>query len=342
MCIFAFPVESVSNTRIAIMKTPNNLQLTVYENSVATSVAGGNVMILPVPNRERVEMVDLSQIGWSWSEIDTCYFPQNRDKYPVAAAGFSFGMQLQSNAPLPVTRCGGYDVSYAPTLQDMARINASVFVLPKDIETVLKTHYGQGFGFVVCKFKPGRTAGHPIAYTHGTLENGTLFIPTRHEHGATQVVGNERTVHDGVRCDSCDEYPIQGLRWKCQTCPDFDFCDDCFKQDKQQHRSRHFFACIERPLQQYNLLNQFPKNDHLDFDHTIYLFNCVLQAGPRAVTKSKFASLDKLTRLMPAFLRRFMGVANILSLQRVEIKADHIFNMHQIRNDDYYAAAVLQ
>ena len=131
MCIFAFPVESVSDTRIAIMKMPDNLQLTVYENSVATSVAGGNVMILPVPNRERVEMVDLSQNGWNWSEIDSYYFPQNSNKYPIAAASFSFGMQMQSSAPLPVTQCGGYDVSYAPTLQDMARINAFVFCFAK-------------------------------------------------------------------------------------------------------------------------------------------------------------------------------------------------------------------
>jgi len=37
-------------------------------------------------------------------------------------------------------------------------------------------------------------------------------------------------VHFGVGCDGCGIYPITGLAWKCQECPDavgYDLCDDC-------------------------------------------------------------------------------------------------------------------
>lgn len=38
-------------------------------------------------------------------------------------------------------------------------------------------------------------------------------------------------VHDGVFCNGCDQGPISGMaRWKCVSCDEFDYCDDCFQQ----------------------------------------------------------------------------------------------------------------
>jgi hypothetical protein len=352
MCIFAFPVESVSNTRIAIVHLPTNRQLTVYENAVSTSTTSGNVMILPVPNSQRVEMVDLSRTGWRWSEIDNTFFPQKQKyNYEALSFGSGGGFGMEFSAPLPVTQCGGYDVSYAHMLEDIGRIDVSVFVLPRDIEAVLKTHYGQGFGFVICKFKQGRTAGHPIAYSHGLLPSGSLFIPTRHEHGTESIQNGTEVEHDEVVCDGCGEHPIKGMRWKCNACSDFDFCDKCFKSDRDQHRSRHFFACIEKPIHQYQL--QMPhlqqpfgggaNLDHLDFDHTIYLFNCIMQAGPRTMTENKFAKCQTLTGFVPDFLRRVLGPKNLVCIQRIEIKAkDFLYQVHNIQNGDYHATRVLK
>jgi len=36
--------------------------------------------------------------------------------------------------------------------------------------------------------------------------------------------------HDGVGCDGCNQYPLQGLRFKCKTCPDYDLCAECFSK----------------------------------------------------------------------------------------------------------------
>ena len=33
--------------------------------------------------------------------------------------------------------------------------------------------------------------------------------------------------HEGVMCDGCGMNPLQGIRWKCQTCPDHDVCTWC-------------------------------------------------------------------------------------------------------------------
>jgi|JI6StandDraft_1071083.scaffolds.fasta_scaffold53192_4 hypothetical protein len=32
-------------------------------------------------------------------------------------------------------------------------------------------------------------------------------------------------VHNGITCDGCKKYPLTGIRYKCATCVDFDFCE---------------------------------------------------------------------------------------------------------------------
>jgi len=43
--------------------------------------------------------------------------------------------------------------------------------------------------------------------------------------------------HVGVTCDQCGQTPIVGLRYKCQTCLDYDMCESCEKSNK--HPSSH-------------------------------------------------------------------------------------------------------
>jgi len=50
-------------------------------------------------------------------------------------------------------------------------------------------------------------------------------------------------VHPTVTCDSCGATPIQGIRYKCSVCPDFDFCDKCEAEKLHPHP----FLKIRRP-----------------------------------------------------------------------------------------------
>jgi len=52
---------------------------------------------------------------------------------------------------------------------------------------------------------------------------------------------NDKTDSPSFVCDRCDQ-KIQGIRWKCQVCEDYDLCNDCFhcsNKDDGNHRADH-------------------------------------------------------------------------------------------------------
>ena len=55
------------------------------------------------------------------------------------------------------------------------------------------------------------------------------------------ATGTKVIEHTRVRCDGCRASPITGVRYKCKDCPDFDFCQDCFRSDNDEvpHDATH-------------------------------------------------------------------------------------------------------
>ena len=52
-------------------------------------------------------------------------------------------------------------------------------------------------------------------------------------------------IHYNVICDGCKVTPLRGNRYKCKVCKDFDFCENCYKINKESHG--HDFRVIEHP-----------------------------------------------------------------------------------------------
>lgn len=55
-------------------------------------------------------------------------------------------------------------------------------------------------------------------------------------------------VHRGVACDSCNESPIKGVRYRCVNCADHDLCETC--ESTQTHNRQHLFLKIRIPAPQ--------------------------------------------------------------------------------------------
>jgi hypothetical protein len=235
--MFTAEVASVSNTRILVaLLNDGKTQLTVYSNT-ARSKEQGNAMILPVPwGPNGVELVDLSKYPTLFEDCDR-YFA-------TVSKGFSFGGSSRgaSNDTLPIQRVGGYDCSVADSLDALNRVNPNLLHIGGAFKALLKAHYSEGFGFVICRFDQ-RVSHHPIAYLSHVHKSGKIFVPTRHEHEHHK----SHIFHEGFYCDCCGQIPIIGTRWKCAHCPNFDLCSECHAVSPTVHDPVHFFLEVTQP-----------------------------------------------------------------------------------------------
>ncbi len=179
MCIMAASVTAVSGTSILVGRNESGTrQLVVYAMTVET---GGqrNAMILPVPAAAAsIELIDVS--------ADPKFFDRLRLAFEPVTLGMR-GMSKSRSATyvLPVQTVGSYNVSVVPTLDDLQRVDTTVFSLSPDTARLLRGHYSYGYAFVVAQLKQSG-AYHPLAYTHDVAASGQLFVPTRHGHGGPE------------------------------------------------------------------------------------------------------------------------------------------------------------
>ena len=192
MCMISALDARVSNTGLLVVPLPDNRQLTVYGNRVATSSEGA--MILPVPRGTRpIELVDLSQYPDMFEKL-------NETRYRTKGRSLDGSRQPM----IEVVDLGSYRVSVVDEFKQFQNLNRAEFRLTDDILAFLSLYYSAGFSFIVCKLKSvgsaaGDSAGysgteasgtdasgtsvqyHPFGYRHDIV-NGKMFIPTMHYH----------------------------------------------------------------------------------------------------------------------------------------------------------------
>jgi len=205
MCIFNKPVSEVKQTRILVSPTRKGRALVIYENYVGVKPGQGrgndknkekellekqaleresqNAMILPVPLRSEesdVELLDLSKGAFKFDDCDKC-FPK---KIQPQQQCLSSRSSAPKSSKLEVIAVGAYNMSIAKNLDDLYRIDETVFKVDPNVSELLKIQYGKGFGFVICCFDSNKNIEpHPIGYVGDFQKDGTMFVPCRHEHG---------------------------------------------------------------------------------------------------------------------------------------------------------------
>merc|ERR1711879_709108 len=110
-----------------------------------------------------------------FDECDRCFYNP-----PPPKSSFSASCEEESDDLLEVQACGSYLCSIAAGLHDLRRIDPSVFEVSADIDKLLEKHYGEDFGFVICKLTDAGKQ-HPLGYF--TELRSDFFVPTRHDHG---------------------------------------------------------------------------------------------------------------------------------------------------------------
>ncbi len=74
----------------------------------------------------------------------------------------------------------------------------------------------------------------------------------------TKKKKEKKVLHYHVKCDGCGMEPIEGIRYKCKTCNNFDYCESCHKKNLETHK--HEFVEIKKS--KYNNIVKHPGLKH--------------------------------------------------------------------------------
>jgi hypothetical protein len=195
MCIVPFPVISISSTKLFVLPSVDRKrQMTFYKNDVDSKEE--NLMILPFPGSQSLQLHKIKYKALFEDLKKSVFQPPSRSWgiYEVAACA-SLSRSFEA---LPVISHGSYLVSIAQSLDDLKRVNPTVFDLPDDILPFFAKHYTSEFGYLVCKLKEGKQIYEPLCYSHSLLSSGKLFVPTLHYHDHGQGAKTDEADWDHV------------------------------------------------------------------------------------------------------------------------------------------------
>lgn len=179
MCMISKEIKAVAGTKLFCgVNNEKTKQITIYANTV-DNASRNNAMVLPVPFPDSVVFHNLEKYKNFFSDCESSFLNMSKS---LSLFTNSYGTQSTDRSTLVVYDVGSYKVSLAHSLNDLKRVDVSVFELSKGLEEMLKTHYSNPvFGFIICKLAEGKEKYHPFAYSHN-IASEKVFIPTRHYH----------------------------------------------------------------------------------------------------------------------------------------------------------------
>lgn len=190
MCIILGQVHRVSQTKLFVLPNKDKTrQMTFYSNAVHTP--DENMMILPVPNSE--DSIQLHKI--QYKKLFEDLKRSVKSTYESPSHNFNtrslYASAFTERKPLEIISHGSYLVSIAPRLEDLLRLDESVFDFTPELYSFFGNHYSREFSYICCVLKPGLEAYEPLCYSHPIHSSGRLFVPTLHYHNHGNQVNTD-------------------------------------------------------------------------------------------------------------------------------------------------------
>lgn len=254
MCMISKEIKAVASTKIfSGVNSEQSKQITIYANTVDNS-SRNNAMVLPVPFPNSVNFHNLEKYKEFFSDCESCFL--NTIDVMKNILTNSYGAKGISQSPLAIYDIGSYKVSLAHSLEDLKRVDTTVFELSKGLDETLKKYYSNPiFGFIICRLADGNEKYHPFAYSHN-IAGGKVFIPTRHYHDE-----NISFFYNNYDMFTNKAYGSTNI----DNSPMFNSWSPASSTNK---------LLGNNPTDRFNLQRSDPKSDFADdWDHEIYLYN---------------------------------------------------------------------
>ena len=100
------------------------------------------------------------------------------------------------------------------------------------------------------KYKWGSVTHRSVGLVSSISPNGrdlTVDFPTQcNWTGLLAELELVPSFHLSVTCDGCGQNPLSGPRFKCKTCDNFDFCENCFYSKSHfKHKYYHVYYFVQ-------------------------------------------------------------------------------------------------
>ena len=100
------------------------------------------------------------------------------------------------------------------------------------------------------KYKWGSVTHRSVGLVSSISPNGralTVDFPTQcNWTGLLAELELVPSFHLSVTCDGCGQNPLSGPRFKCKTCDNFDFCENCFYSKSHfKHKYDHVYYSVQ-------------------------------------------------------------------------------------------------
>ena len=179
MCIIIGHVDRVTKTKLFVLPNKDkSRQMTFYSNVVATP--DDNMMILPVPGEGPIELhrIDYKKMFDDLERSVRSNYQERPSNYLTRSLYASASLR----ETLEVFNHGSYLVSIAPQIEDLFRLDKSLFEFTPELFDFFAKHYNRQFSYICCVLKPGTKKYEPLCYSHPLHSSGKLFVPTLHYH----------------------------------------------------------------------------------------------------------------------------------------------------------------
>ena len=183
MCIILGEVYKVAKTKLFVLANKEKTrQMTFYSNVVGTPER--NMMILPVPGGFEEGLIELHRIDYKtmFGDLKRSVTSLYREPLTNYATRSALSASITPRDTLEVFNHGSYLVSIAPQLEDLFRLDKTLFHLTPELFQFFAKHYNREFSYVCCVLKPGTKEYDPLCYSHPLHSSGKLFVPTLHYH----------------------------------------------------------------------------------------------------------------------------------------------------------------
>lgn len=179
MCIILGEVYKVAKTKLFVLPNKEKTrQMTFYSNVVGTPER--NMMILPVPGDGPIELHRIDYRNM-FGDLKRSVTSMYRESVGFATRS-ALSASIRPQDTLEVFSHGSYFVSIAPQIEDLFRLDKSLFEFTPELFDFFAKNYNREFSYLCCVLKPGTKEYEPLCYSHALHSSGRLFVPTLHYH----------------------------------------------------------------------------------------------------------------------------------------------------------------